>query len=66
MTLRRYLIDEKYIKRDAAGMSYELETTDMPYTFDKSIESVDLEELINEARRKREEKKQQYMKESKQ
>lgn len=65
VTLRRFLIDEKYIKRDAAGMSYELGTTDPPYTYDQSIESVDLEELINEARREREHKKQQYMKDSK-
>jgi hypothetical protein len=66
VTLRRFLIDEKYIKRDDAGMSYELETTDPPYTFDQTIESVDLEELINEARREREKKKQQYMKDPKQ
>jgi len=66
VTLRRFLIDEKYIKRDIAGMSYELNTTDLPYTFDQSIESVDLEELINEARRGREKRKQLYMKESEQ
>jgi hypothetical protein len=66
VTLRRFLIDEKYIKRDAAGMSYELETADLPYTFDPSIKSLDLEELINEARIEREKKKQHYMKESKQ
>jgi hypothetical protein len=64
VTLRRFLIDEKYIKRDVAGMSYELETTDLPYMFDQSIESVDLEELTNEARREREKRKQLYMKES--
>jgi hypothetical protein len=66
VTLRRFLIDERYIKRDAAGTSYELETEGLPYTFDRSIESLDLEELINEARVERERKKQRYMKESKQ
>jgi hypothetical protein len=63
VTLRRILIDEKYIKRDIAGRSYE-QTTDLPYTFDQSIEGVDLEELIKEARREREKRKQLYMKES--
>jgi hypothetical protein len=65
VTLRRYLIDEKYIKRDAAGQSYELATTDLPYTFDRSIAALDLEQLIAAARSEREKRKQQYMKTSK-
>lgn len=66
VTLRRYLVDEKYIKRDAAGLTYALETTDLPYTFDRSIEALDLEQLIAEARSEREKRKQQYMKDAKQ
>ena len=66
VTLRRFLVDERFLKRDAAGTSYELETIDLSYTFDRSIESLDLEELIDKTRRKREKRKQCHMKESKQ
>jgi hypothetical protein len=61
VSLRRFLVDERYIKRDTAGDSYELATTDLPYTFDPSIEALDLERLIDEARKARELKKQQHM-----
>ena len=64
VSLRRYLVDEQYIRRDSAGRSYELVTTDLPCTFDRSIERLDLEELITEARKARELKKQQHMKKS--
>ena len=66
VTLRRFLVDERYLKRDTAGTAYQRETTALPYTFDPSIESLDLEELIHEARREREKRKQQHLKESKQ
>lgn len=65
VTLRRFLIDEGYLGRDAAGASYELATTGLPFTFDRSIEGLDLEDLISEAKREREERKQRYLKESK-
>ena len=61
VSLRRFLVDEQYIRRDTAGGSYELATTNLPFTFDRSIETLDLEELINEARIARELKKQQYI-----
>lgn len=66
VTLRRYLVDERYIRRDRAGGSYELvtEDEDLPYTFDRSIETLDLAELIAGAKKARELKKQQYMKKS--
>lgn len=62
VTLRRYLIDENYIKRDSAGLAYELGTTDLPYTYDQSIAALDLDELIFEAKLEREKRKQQFMK----
>jgi hypothetical protein len=65
-TLRRFLVDERYMKRDAAGSSYVLNETDLPYTYDRSIESIDLFDLVNEARRAKEERKQLHMRESKQ
>lgn len=65
VSLRRFLVDEHYIRRDTAGESYELATTDWPYTFDQSIETLDLEALVNEARMARELKKQQYLSKTK-
>jgi hypothetical protein len=65
-TLRRFLVDERYMKRDVAGSSYALNPTDLPYTYDRSIESIDLSELVNEAKRAKEERKQLHMRESKQ
>jgi hypothetical protein len=61
VSLRRFLVDEHYIRRDTAGDAYELATTDLPYTFDRSIKTLDLEGLIDEARTARELKKQQHM-----
>ena len=61
VSLRRFLVDEGYIRRDTAGGSYELATTDWPYTFDQSIKTLDLEGLIDEARTARELKKKQYI-----
>jgi hypothetical protein len=42
------------MKRDTAGDAYELATTDLPYIFDRSIEALDLEGLIDQARVARE------------
>jgi hypothetical protein len=61
VTLRRYLVDEKYLTRDAAGGTYELATEGLPYTFDESIRELDLEQRVAEARQARELKKQQYL-----
>jgi hypothetical protein len=60
VTLRRYLVDERYIQRDSAGTSYQVATVDLPYTFDPAVKTLDLENLIDKARRARELKKQQY------
>jgi len=64
VTLRRYLVDEKYLARDAAGGAYQLAAEGLPYTFDESIRELDLEQLVAEARQARELKKQQYLKQS--
>ena len=66
VTLRRYLIDEKYLVRDPAGGTYELATEGLPYTFDESIRELDLAKLVVEAKQARELKKQQYLKQSQQ
>jgi hypothetical protein len=63
VTLRRYLVDERYIVRDASGGSYELAALErLPYTFDPTLATLDLEALISEAKAARELKKRQYLK----
>jgi len=57
VTLRRFLVDEGYLTRDAAGTAYILKKEGLPYTFDQSIWSLDLQELINSVRRDREKRK---------
>ncbi len=61
VTLRRCLIDEKYLRRDPTGGTYELAADGLPYTFDESIRELDLEKLVSEAKQAREVKKQQYL-----
>lgn len=60
VTLRRFLVDDGYLRRDTAGRAYEV-TAEWPYTVDPSVKSLDLEALIAEARTARELKKQHYM-----
>jgi hypothetical protein len=60
VTLRRYLIDGRYIVRDQAGSSYALNADEMPVTFETSIAKIDLKKLIEEARREREERKRLF------
>lgn len=60
VTLRRYLIDEKYILRDAAGTSYRLNSEEPPVTYDEAIAGLDLEGMLEEARRERDERKRKF------
>ncbi|CAG0935873.1 hypothetical protein TFLX_04724 [Thermoflexales bacterium] len=63
VTLRRYLIDERYIVRDNAGSAYQLAAREtLPYTFEATLQHLDLAALIAEAQAARELKKQQYLK----
>jgi hypothetical protein len=63
VTLRRYLIDDKYLVRDSAGGMYELAAREAPLdTFDPVLEHLDLVALIAEAKAARELKKSQYLK----
>jgi len=61
VTLRRYLIDEGYLQRDAAGTFYQLAPS-RTYTFEPALVSLDLDELIASAEREREERKKKFMK----
>ncbi len=62
VSLRRYLVDEGYIMRDAAGASYELVQEDLHYSFDPSIQALDLDALIAEESAIREKRKQEHLK----
>lgn len=62
VTLRRYLIDEGYITRDPAGTTYQVSEAGILYTYDLSLRDLDLDTLLQEAKREREERKQKYMK----
>ncbi len=62
VTLRRYLIDEKYVVRSASGDAYQLGALgSRPFTFDATLFNLDLMKLIDEAKAARELKKQQYL-----
>lgn len=56
VTLRRYLIDARYICRNPAGSAYQLNTKDLPYTYDETLKSMDLGKLLADARSEREER----------
>ena len=60
VTLRRFLIDEKYLVRDLAGPAYVLNTSEPPTSYDEAIKELDLDSLFDEARRSREERKRKY------
>jgi hypothetical protein len=63
VTLRRYLIDERYIVRDSAGTAYQLGALEtLPVTFDATLQNLDLAVLITGAKAACELKKQQYLK----
>jgi len=63
VTLRRYLIDERYLVRDSSGGAYQLGALEqLSTTFDPTLMALDLNVLISEAKAARELKKQQYLK----
>jgi len=63
VTLRRYLIDERYLVRDSSGGAYQLGALEqLSCTFDPTLIALDLNALIGEAKAARELKKQQYLK----
>lgn len=60
VTLRRYLIDEGYLLRDAAGMDYSLNTEDPPTTYDPGIADLDHASMLEDALQEREERRRRY------
>ncbi len=61
VTLRRLLVDERYLRRDPAGTGYQLAMDLIPYTFDNAINTLDLQVVIDQAILEREQRKQQHL-----
>jgi hypothetical protein len=48
VTVRRMLVDESYLHRDAFGTKYELRARSPRFGYDWSIRSLDLQELVDD------------------
>ena len=61
VTLRRFLIDDRYLRRDPAGRAYQLDAAGPRFSYDPAIRSLDLQRLVVEARQERARRKQQHL-----
>lgn len=59
-TLRRFLVDEGYLARDAAGSAYVANERGRRFSFEPSLRKVDLVELVDTEREVRAERKKRY------
>lgn len=60
VTLRRALIDERYLQRDVAGTTYTVDAEDVSYSYDASIRHIDFDQLVADAIADNERRKQLY------
>jgi hypothetical protein len=61
VSLRRYLVDAGYLIRDAAGRSYRVDAQQTVELFEAGIEEIDPVAVIEEASRRTEERKREYL-----
>jgi hypothetical protein len=61
VTLRRHLVDAGYLIRDLVGMSYRVGIEAMADLFEPATDTVDAVAVIEEARRRKEQRKRQYL-----
>jgi hypothetical protein len=61
VTLRRHLVDTGYLIRDLAGTSYRVGFEAMADLFEPATDTVDPLAVIEEARRRKEQRKRQYL-----
>lgn len=59
--LRRYLVDAGYLNRDAAGASYRLDEEKTEEQFDPAVADIDPTAVLQDARRRNEERRRKYM-----
>lgn len=60
VTLRRLMVDERYLKRDAAGAAYRLFQWQREDLFDPAVGNLDPARVIREAIETREQQKKRY------
>ncbi len=61
VSLRRHLVDEGYLNRDKAGVTYRVSVEGMAGLFDPAIDKLDPAAVLEEARQRRELKKREYL-----
>ena len=61
VTLRRHLVDTGYLIRDLAGRSYRIGLDAMAGLFEPATDTVNPAAVIEEARRRKEERKRQHL-----
>ncbi|MFW6097614.1 MAG: DUF2087 domain-containing protein [Chloroflexota bacterium] len=59
--LRRYLVDAGYLIRDAAGAGYRLNEEKTDPQFDPAVATIDPAVVLQDARRRNEERKRKYL-----
>lgn len=57
VTLRRYLVDAGYLRRDEAGLRYSVDGAALAAEFEESVLSLDAHEVVRQARFDREARK---------
>lgn len=63
--LRRYVVDARYVKRDAAGRAYELDVARAGEMFVPEDETIDPVTVVEQALLRKEEQKRAYLSEKK-
>jgi hypothetical protein len=61
VSLRRALVDEGFLHRDSSGNHYTLDLTPFSDQFDPEIRSLDLLQLISDAIKEKERRKQEFL-----
>lgn len=60
VTLRRYLVDAGYLRRDEAGLRYSVDVAALAGEFEESVLALDAHEIVRQARLDREARKQTH------
>ena len=60
VTLRRFLVDEKYLVRDPAGNSYRFQPNNWKFEIEDTVWDVDLEEIVRQKEAEIQERKKQF------
>ena len=60
VTLRRYLVDARYVNRDAAGRAYVVNVARAGAIFEPEVETIDPVAVVEEALLRKEEQKRAY------